>query len=62
MVMLEDLEEAFHYEVLTMLKKERKINDTILENMLSWHHAGFNVHIGDRIDNILFLFSFFRLK
>jgi len=48
--MLEDLEEAFHYEVLKMLKKEGKINDAIIENMLSWHHSGFNVYIGDRIE------------
>ena len=48
--MLEDLGEAFQYEVLKMLKKEGKINDTIIENMLSWHHSGFNVYIGDRIE------------
>ena len=34
--MLEDLDEAFRYEVLKMLKKEGKINDAIIENMLSW--------------------------
>jgi len=33
-----------------MLKKEGKINDAIIENMLSWHHSGFNVYIGDRIE------------
>ncbi len=33
-----DLEEAFQYEVLKMLKKEGKINDTTIENMLSWHY------------------------
>ncbi|MFH2092216.1 MAG: transposase [Pseudomonadota bacterium] len=48
--MLEDLEEAFQYEVLKMLKKEGKINDAIIENMLSWHNSGFNVYIGDRIE------------
>ncbi|WP_291460325.1 transposase [Desulfobacula sp.] len=48
-VMLEDLEEAFQYEVLKMLKKEGKINDAIIENMLSWYHSGFHVYIGDRI-------------
>ena len=31
----EDLEEAFQYEVLKMLKKEGKINDAVIENMLS---------------------------
>ncbi len=45
----EDLEEAFQYEVLKMLKKEGKINDAIIENMLSWRHTGFHVHIGARI-------------
>ena len=48
--MLKNLEEAFRYEVLKMLKKEGKINDAIIENMLSWHHSGFNVYIGDRIE------------
>ncbi len=47
--MLEDLEEIFQYEVLKMLKKEGKINDAVIENMLSWRHSGFNVYIGDRI-------------
>ncbi len=46
---LEDLEEIFQYEVLKMLKKEGKINDAVIENMLSWRHSGFNVYIGDRI-------------
>jgi hypothetical protein len=45
----EDLEEAFQYEVLKMLKKEGKINDAVIENMLSWRHTGFHVHIGARI-------------
>jgi len=45
----EDLEEAFQYEVLKMLTKEGKINDAIIENMLSWRHTGFHVHIGARI-------------
>lgn len=48
--MLEDLEEVFRYEVLKMLKKEQKINDAIIENMLSWHKSGFHVYIGARIE------------
>ena len=32
-----------------MLKKEGKINDAVIENMLSWRHTGFHVHIGARI-------------
>ncbi len=31
---LEDLEEIFQYEVLKMLKKEGKITDAVIENML----------------------------
>ena len=46
---LKDLEEIFQYEVLKVLKKEGKITDAIIENMLSWRHSGFNVYIGDRI-------------
>ncbi|EMS77964.1 IS91 family transposase [Desulfotignum phosphitoxidans] len=46
---LEDLEKIFQYEVLKMLKKEGKINDAVIENMLSWRHSGFHVYIGDRI-------------
>ena len=44
--MLEDLEEIFQYEVLKILKKEGKITDTVIENILSWRHSGFNVYIG----------------
>ena len=45
----EDLEVIFQYEVLKMLKKEGKITDAVIENMLSWRHSGFHVYIGDRI-------------
>ncbi len=45
----EDLEEAFQYKVLKMLKKEGKINDAVIGNMLSRRHTGFHVHIGARI-------------
>lgn len=41
-----DLEEPFRQEVFKMLKKEGKINDFIIENMMSWHHSGFNVYCG----------------
>ncbi len=47
--MVTDLNRVFQHEVLKMLKKAGKINDAIIENMLSWHHSGFNVYIGDRI-------------
>ncbi len=39
----------YRYEVLSMLKKEGKITDAVIENMMSWHHSGFHVHIGERI-------------
>jgi len=45
----QDLEEAFQYEVLKMLKKEGKINEAIIENMLSWRHSGFHVYLGPTI-------------
>ncbi|MCA1795115.1 MAG: transposase [Desulfobacteraceae bacterium] len=47
--MVTDLSRVFQYEVLKMLKKAGKINDVIIENMLSWHHSGFQVYIGARI-------------
>jgi hypothetical protein len=43
-----DLNKAFRYEVLSMLKKEGKITDAVIENRMSWHHSGFHVHIGER--------------
>lgn len=46
---LKALEEIFQYEVLEMLKKKGKITDAVIENILSWHHSGFHVYIGDRI-------------
>jgi hypothetical protein len=46
---LKDLEKIFRHEVLKMLKKEGKITDAVIENMLSWRHSGFHVYIGDRI-------------
>ena len=48
-LMGQDLEEAFQYEVLKMLKKEGKISDAIIENMLSWRHSGFHVYLGPTI-------------
>jgi hypothetical protein len=43
-----NLEKAFQYEVLKMLKKEGKINDAIIENLLSWRHTGFHVYMNIR--------------
>jgi hypothetical protein len=41
-----DLEDAFRYEVFKMLKAEGKITDMVIENMMSWHHSGFNIYCG----------------
>jgi len=41
-----DLEDLFRYELLRMLKSESQIIDTVIGNMLSWHHSGFNVYFG----------------
>jgi hypothetical protein len=46
---LRDLGEAFRHAIFSMLKKEGKITDSVIENMMSWHHSGFHVHIGERI-------------
>ena len=45
----QDLEELFRTEVLMMLKKEGKINDALIENMMTWHHSGFNIYCGNAI-------------
>ncbi len=37
------LEQAFRLEVFKLPKKEGKITDTVIDNMLSWHHSGFNI-------------------
>jgi hypothetical protein len=44
-----DLEELFRHEVFKMLKAEGKINDVVIENMMNWHHSGFNVYCGKAI-------------
>ena len=43
------LEKLFRYEVFKMLKAKGKINDIIIENMMNWHHSGFNVYCGKAI-------------
>ncbi|MDD5487134.1 MAG: transposase [Dehalococcoidales bacterium] len=43
------LEGLFRLEVFNMLKKEGKITDLIIENMMGWHHSGFNVYCGEAI-------------
>ena len=60
--MLEDLKEAFQYEVLKMLKKEGKINDALIENMLSCYHSVFNVYRGRTCLRVTFRLFFNSLK
>ncbi len=48
-----DFGEAFRYEVLSMLKKEGKITDAVIENMMSWDHSGFHLHVGERIQPVV---------
>ncbi|MEW5784127.1 MAG: transposase [Bacillota bacterium] len=48
-VIIMNLEETFRLEVFKMLKKEEKITDRIIENMMGWHYSGFNVYCGKRI-------------
>jgi len=43
------LEGLFRLEVFSMLKKEGKISGATIENMLTWHHSGFNVYCGESI-------------
>ncbi len=31
------------------MKAEGKINDAVIENMMSWHHSGFNIYCGSAI-------------
>jgi len=34
----------FRWEVFALLKKEGMITDFVIENMMCWHHIGFNVY------------------
>lgn len=41
-----DLENAFRREIFKLLKKEGMITNFIIDNMMGWHHSGFNVYCG----------------
>ena len=43
------IENLFRLEIFKLLKKEGRINDFVIENMLSWHHSGFNIFRGSTI-------------
>lgn len=45
-----ELEDAFRWEVLKLLKDAGKINDLVIENMMGWYHSGFNVYCGTVIN------------
>ena len=44
-----NLIDLFRLEVFRMLEKAGKINDDIIENMMNWHHSGFNIYCGPAI-------------
>ena len=46
----EDLIVPFAMEVFNMLKKEGKINNFIIQNMMNWQHSGFNIYCGQTVD------------
>ena len=35
------------HKVFKMLLQEDKINESVIENLMSWHNSGFNVHFSD---------------
>jgi hypothetical protein len=45
----EDLEIPFAMEVFNMLKREGKINNVIIDNMMNWQHSGFNIYCGQSV-------------
>jgi hypothetical protein len=44
-----ELEKLSRNEVFKMLKAEGNINDVVIENMMNWHHSGFNIYCGKAI-------------
>jgi hypothetical protein len=40
------VESLFRHRVFRMLLKEEAITEDVVENMLSWKHSGFHVHVG----------------
>jgi hypothetical protein len=45
----EDFEIPFAMEVFNMLKREGKINNVIIDNMMNWQHSGFNNYCGQSV-------------
>ncbi len=46
---MKSLEEIFRANVFKMLKKEDKITDELINNLMSWRHSGLSVHNGVRV-------------
>jgi len=44
-----ELEAVFRAKVFRLLLKAGKINDGLVDMLMSWRHSGFNVHCGKRI-------------
>jgi hypothetical protein len=44
------LEQVFRKKVFDFLLKRGIIDENVVQNMLSWHHSGFNVHCGPLIN------------
>ena len=45
-----DISDLFRREVLEAFVEQELLPQEVAENMLSWPHSGFNVHIGPRLD------------
>ena len=45
----EELEKLFQHQILKMLLIKRKINEDLVNMLLSWRHSGLNVFCGPRI-------------
>jgi len=45
----EKLEKLFMHKVLKMMMSRDKINEDVIERLMSWTHSGFNVYIDDEI-------------
>src|SRR2546428_5659267 len=47
---LKKLEQLFRHKVLTMLRREGKIDDALIKKLVGWWHPGFSIHHEGRID------------
>ena len=47
---MKQLEEIFRSRILAMLKRKGKIADGLIQKLMNWHHSGFSVYAGNRIN------------